>query len=281
MSVEATSTAGPWTTRPRRPRARKGAAGVRPGLLGGVDVRPVCGPTRRIRTSTARRWGGIVRFGGRGEAGGAVGVRIAGQFRLHGPGVGLQSTGGRGGAGSEPSRAAADPDWACGRQVSTLGLRMVCSVRGRVQRFGAGRRRAAYGRPGIWMARKSRRCEVEAGPSSLQSRRASRLPIPEPCGSRLLAVGREQHEPCGLRGVSGAISERGVQRARSLRRRRFAARNGSSAHDLSHVSGQRRRSAARGRFSVVGGQRAKFGPRGPQGPPETATRVDLSPLRAS
>ena len=70
-------------------------------------------------------------------------------------------------------------------------------------------------------------------------------------------------------------------RARSLRRRRFAARNGSSAHDLSHVSGQRRRSAARGRFSVVGGQRAKFGPRGPQGPPETATRVDLSPLRAS
>ena len=68
---------------------------------------------------------------------------------------------------------------------------------------------------------------------------------------------------------------------RSLRRRRFAARNGSSAHDLSHVSGQRRRSAARGRFSVVGGQRAKFGPRGPQGPPETATRVDLSPLRAS
>ena len=60
---------------------------------------------------------------------------------------------------------------------------------------------------------------------------------------------------------------------RSLRRRRFAARNGSSAHDLSHVSGQRRRSAARGRFSVVGGQRAKFGPRGPQGPPETATRV--------
>ena len=33
---------------------------------------------------------------------------------------------------------------------------------------------------------------------------------------------------------------------RSLRRRRFAARNGSSAHDLSHVSGQRRRSAARG-----------------------------------
>ena len=68
---------------------------------------------------------------------------------------------------------------------------------------------------------------------------------------------------------------------RSLRRRRFTARNGSSAHDLSHVSGQRRRSAARGRFSVVGGQRAKFGPRGPQGPPETATRVDLSPLRAS
>ena len=32
-------------------------------------------------------------------------------------------------------------------------------------------------------------------------------------GSRLLAVDREQHDPGGLRSVSGAVSERGVQRA--------------------------------------------------------------------
>ena len=40
--------------------------------------------------------------------------------------------------------------------------------------------------------------------------------------------------------------------ARSLRRRTFAARNGSSAHDLSHVSGQSCRSAERGRFRSGG-----------------------------
>ena len=66
--------------------------------------------------------------------------------------------------------------------------------------------------------------------------------------------------------------------SRSLRRRRFAARNGSPAHDLSHVSGRLRRSAGRGGFSVVGEQMTKFGPRGPHGPPETAMRIDLSPL---
>ena len=72
-----------------------------------------------------------------------------------------------------------------------------------------------------------------------------------------------------------------AHRARSLRRRRFAARNGLPAQDLSRVSGQRRRSARRGRFSAVGEPRAEFGPRGPQGPPEAALRVHLSPLRAS
>ena len=54
--------------------------------------------------------------------------------------------------------------------------------------------------------------------------------------------------------------------------------NGSPAHDLSHVSGRLRRSAGRGGFSVVGEQMTKFGPRGPHGPPETAMRIDLSPL---
>ena len=69
--------------------------------------------------------------------------------------------------------------------------------------------------------------------------------------------------------------------ARSLRRRRFAARNEASVHRLSHVPGRLRRSAARGGFSAIGEPRAEFGPRGPQGPPEAALRVDLSPLRAS
>ena len=50
---------------------------------------------------------------------------------------------------------------------------------------------------------------------------------------------------------------------RSLRRRTFAARNESSSHALSSVSGRLRRSARRDGFSVVGEQRAKFGPRGP------------------
>ena len=66
--------------------------------------------------------------------------------------------------------------------------------------------------------------------------------------------------------------------ARSLRRRTFAARNGSPAHALSSVSGRLRQSAGQGGFSVVGEQRAKFGP---HEPPETAVRVDLPPIRAA
>ena len=79
-------------------------------------------------------------------------------------------------------------------------------------------------------------------------------------------------------GLSVDLSPAELEAARSLRRRRFAARNGSPAHDLSHVSGRLRRSAGRGGFSVVGEQMTKFGPRGPHGPPETAMRIDLSPL---
>ena len=63
----------------------------------------------------------------------------------------------------------------------------------------------------------------------------------------------------------GGIPVRPARRrnaARSLRRRRFAARNGTSAHDVSHLSGQCRRSARRGRFSAVSEPRAEFGPRG-------------------
>ena len=72
-----------------------------------------------------------------------------------------------------------------------------------------------------------------------------------------------------------------VSKPRSLRRRRFAARNEGSVHGLSHVPGRLRRAAARGGFSAVGEQRTKLGLRGPHGPPEAAIRVDLSPLRAS
>ena len=39
--------------------------------------------------------------------------------------------------------------------------------------------------------------------------------------------------------------------------------------------------AWRGGFAVVGEQKVEFGPRGPHGPPETAVRVDLPPLRAA
>ena len=82
-------------------------------------------------------------------------------------------------------------------------------------------------------------------------------------------------------GAAGLPRTRGDGTPRSLRRRTFAARNGLSAHDLSHVSGRLRRSAGRGRFSAVDEQRAKFGPCGPHGPPETVMRVDLPPLWAA
>ena len=47
-------------------------------------------------------------------------------------------------------------------QASTPGARTVCSVRGRGRRFGTGSRRAGDVRPGIWTARRSRRCEAGA-----------------------------------------------------------------------------------------------------------------------
>ena len=80
------------------------------------------------------------------------------------------------------------------------------------------------------------------------------------------------------RGPACPMAGWSLRRPRSLRRRRFAARNGSPAHDLSHVSGRLRRSAGRGGFSVVGEQMTKFGPHGPHRPPEPAMRIDLSPL---
>ena len=104
-------------------------------------------------------------------------VRCPGRFRLYGPSVGLQRPGGGGGAGSEPGRAAADPVWGCGLRVSILAARTVCSVRGRVRRFGTGSRRAGYGRPDIWTARRSKRCAAEAD-RGLQHLQAPRLRIP-------------------------------------------------------------------------------------------------------
>ena len=94
-----------------------------------------------------------------------------------------------------------------------------------------------------------------------------------------MASGSRVRSPCALSSTGGTPhAPQTSVKARSLRRRRFAARNGSPAHDLSHVSGRLRRSAGRGGFSVVGEQMTKFGPRGPHGPPETAMRIDLSPL---
>ena len=95
-------------------------------------------------------------------------------------------------------------------------------------------------------------------------------PLPSPRSAATLASTTTRSRRLCAGSVSGW--------ARSLRRRRFAARNGSPAHDLSHVSGRLRRSAGRGGFSVVGEQMTKFGPHGPHRPPETAMRIDLSPL---
>ena len=49
--------------------------------------------------STAVGWAESFDIGCRRAAGGAIGVRLAGRFRLHGAGVGLQWSGGRGRAG--------------------------------------------------------------------------------------------------------------------------------------------------------------------------------------
>ena len=100
-----------------------------PVMLGGVDVRPLCGPTRRTRTPTARRWAWRNHFDS------AAGARQAAlsecSSRGGGSGCtvrmwGVQRPGGRGGAGSEPGRTAADPagpsvgrfrPWGCGWSV--------------------------------------------------------------------------------------------------------------------------------------------------------------------
>ena len=152
--------------RDHRGCAGGGDARVRRAVFGGADVRPL----RGVRGGSGRRQhggglGGVVRFGGHGAAGGAVGVRLARWLGLHGPGVGLQRPGGRGGAGSEPARPAADSagpavgrlrPWGSGRCVRSAdagGDSELCS------------RREAYVRPGTWMDRRSRRCAAGAAPS--------------------------------------------------------------------------------------------------------------------
>ena len=104
-------------------------------------------------------------------------------------------------------------------------------------------------------------------------------------GARTVPSGRRRSRPvtisCDPFSCRNCRCFRSAPRARSLRRRTFAARNGSPAHDLSPVSRRLRRSAWRGGFAVVGEQKVEFGPRGPHGPPETAVRVDLPPLRAA
>lgn len=88
-------------------RARTSAAGVRLSVLGGADARPVCG----LRGGPGRRQlggglGGVVRLGGRGAAGGAVGVQFPRRrVGVHPARVGLERPGGR---GPEPGRAWSD-----------------------------------------------------------------------------------------------------------------------------------------------------------------------------
>ena len=161
--------------RDRGGRAGGGVARVRRAVFGGADVRPVRGVCGRPgREQHGDRLGGIVCVGGRCAAGGVVGVLLARRVGVHGPGLGLQWPGGRGGAGSAPGPHGARSSWPCSRQASILAVRTVCSVRGRGRRFGTGSRRAGRGRQGIGTARRSRRCTVGANPGR-QQMRAPRL----------------------------------------------------------------------------------------------------------
>ena len=191
----------------------QGAAGMRRGMLGGADVRPLCG----LRGRPGRRQhggglGGIVRFGGRGPAGGAVGVRLEGRFGMYGPRMGLQRLGGRGGTASEPGRAATDPAGSPGGGLRSRRRRrpvrsanaggdseLAICARCTVDRVS--------GRPAGRGVAKQERVPAASG---LGGRRGGRF---RRAGSHFLAVDREQHEPGGLRGVSRAVSERGVRPA--------------------------------------------------------------------
>ena len=80
---------------------------------------------------------------------------------------------------------AADPAGSGGRELRHPARRTVCSVPGRVRRYGGGSRRAAPGRPGIWTVRRPRRCRRRTGRSAVRRRplRRCRRPRRRPAQS--------------------------------------------------------------------------------------------------
>ena len=93
-----------------------GAAGMRRGVLGGSDVRPVRGVCGGPGCGQHGGWvGGVVLVVGRGPTGGGWGVQFAGRgFGLHRPGVGVQRPGGGGRAGPRPGGTSGGPGGSSG-----------------------------------------------------------------------------------------------------------------------------------------------------------------------
>ena len=200
--------------------AARRAAGVRRGLFRGADVRALrglCrGPGRRQHGGGLGR---VVRLGVRGASGGAVGMqRPRRRFRLCRSGVGLQRSGCRGRSGSGPRRASSDsvgpavcrlrPPWsgrlvrssdACGDPGLAVVARRACD--------------GVSGRPGGGgVADGGRVCAGGCGSGGAGPRPGS-AGADGGTGDGVLAVDRQQHEPCRVRGVPVAVPERGVQRA--------------------------------------------------------------------
>ena len=164
---------------------------------------------------------------------GAVRVPFARRrFGLHRSGVGLQRPGGRGGA--EPGLGGAAPDPAgpggrgfrsrrCGRPVRSAdacgdtAVAVVTRWAGdRLSGRCVGRSAAVYrcGRSGGDGGRSVCAWGGPRGAAVFAGALAGRLARGERGVGRLvLAVDHEQHEPCGVRGVSASVPERAVQRA--------------------------------------------------------------------
>ena len=134
---------------------------------------------------------------------------------------GLQRPGGRGGVGSGPSGSAPDPAgaavgrfrlWRGGRSVRSADACCDSGLAVVAWRSADG----VSGRSGVRSAADGWRVRARgAGGSIAFGPRGAAI---GPCGQRgagepVLAIDREQHEPGGVRGVSGAVPERGIQRA--------------------------------------------------------------------
>ena len=218
-------------------RAGGGTGGVRPWVLCGSDVRAMRGLRGPIRTRPARRWAGRSRTARRRGLGGAAlsGVRLSWRVWVHrfgfggcnGPvveeGLGLDRSArreiqeGLAGPGLRPGRCGRavrrpDPggDWwlAVVSRSACDGLSGQCGGGGAA----AVRRRAAD----VPATACCRRVGRGSRGGSSRHRRVSR-PAPAAATAELegsvLAVDDEQHEPCGVRGVSIAVPERRVSGA--------------------------------------------------------------------